>query len=74
MNEDIAELNKKATRLGYELMDLEDELDIVIEGIGNALNEDEKAELISQKETIKCEIADIKDERYELNKRLLNSF
>ncbi|WMW23259.1 hypothetical protein RE476_05365 [Methanolobus mangrovi] len=74
MDEDINELGKRATRLGYELMALEDELDIIIEGIENTTNVDEKVELIRQKGRIECEIADIKDERYKLNERLLNSF
>jgi hypothetical protein len=74
MKEDIIELGKKATRLGYELMALEDELDIIIEGIENAIDVGEKAELIRQKGRLECEIADIKDERYRLNERLINSF
>ncbi|WP_342304709.1 hypothetical protein [Methanolobus sp. ZRKC5] len=74
MNEDIIGLDKKATRLGYELMDLEDKLDVIIEGVGNAVNEDEKAELMHQKTLVESEIVDIKDERHKLNERLINSF
>lgn len=74
MNGDIIGLDKKATRLGYELMDLEDKLDVIIEGVENAVNEDEKAELMHQKALVEGEIIEIKDERYKLNERLINSF
>ncbi len=74
MNEDIIGLDKKATRLGYELMDLEDELDIIIRDLYKTINEDKKAELMVQKGQIEREIADIKDERHKLNERLINSF
>ncbi|WP_406661202.1 hypothetical protein V7O66_01390 [Methanolobus sp. ZRKC3] len=74
MNDDIIEIDKKATRLGYELMGLEDELDIIIEGIGHAISEVEKTELLDKKDRIEREIADIKDERFKLNQRLFDSF
>ncbi|MDY0385762.1 MAG: hypothetical protein RBT65_01250 [Methanolobus sp.] len=74
MNEDIVELDKKATRLGYELMDLEDKLDAIIEEMENVVNEDAKAELMHQKTLVEAEIADIKDERHKLNERLINAF
>ena len=74
MNEDIIGLDKKATRLGYELMDLEDKLDTINEKMENAINENAKAELMRQKTLVETEIADIKDQRHKLNERLINSF
>lgn len=74
MNEDIIGLGKKSTRLGYELMDLEDKLDVILKDVKNAVNEDEKAELLHQKTLVESEIVDIKDERHKLNERLVNSF